>query len=256
MTGEANSDAGTTTPPAESPVPEDVVLTDTERLAAAVRTYQSGEAGKAQRLLATFVNDPNVSSESLRQQARVYLGEVLYLRQSEEEARRVFETVLSVDPGYVMDPFKHPPDVCGFFETIRAYIRPMNLPEETAPAPPPPRSAYIGFGIYHFQHDEKRLGTAFAITQTTFATISLAGFARLLDDRQYSTQEEKRTIQVNQGIQWGATAAFYAIWAWSTIDAQRHWRTNVQFHTTKPTKDGRQEHSIPGMHIELTIPTR
>jgi hypothetical protein len=155
-----------------------------------------------------------------------------------------------------MDPFQHPPDVCGFFETIRAYIRPISKKEDVAPAPPPPRSAYIGFGIYHFQHDERRLGTAFAITQATFATASLAGFAELLADRHYTSQDERKNIQVNQGIQWGATAAFYAVWAWSAIDAQRHWRTNVRFHASKPQPDSRREQTIPGMHIELSIPMR
>lgn len=241
-----------------APDDAEAVPTEQERLDAAVRIYQSGEAPTAQRLLATFVNDPNVLSESLRQQARVYLGEVLYLQQNEEEARRVFETVLSVDPAYVMDPFKHPPDVCGFFETIRAYIRPISNTDVAGPgpAPPPPRSAYIGFGIYHFQHEERRLGTAFAITQATFATISLAGFAELLGNRHYTTPDEKRSIQVNQGVQWGSTAAFYAIWAWSAIDAQRHWRTNVKFHATKPRGDSPREQTIPGMHIELIFPTR
>jgi hypothetical protein len=242
--------------PVESQEVPQPILTDADRLAAAVRTYQSGEAQTAQRLLAIFVNDTNVSSEALRQQARVYLGEVLYLQQNEEEARRVFETVLSVDPSYVMDPFKHPPDVCGFFETIRAYIRPMKQFDETTPAPPPPRSAYIGFGIYHFQHDQRRLGTAFAITQATFATISLAGFAELLENRQFSTPSERRGIQINQGVQWSSTAAFYAIWAWSAIDAQRHWRTNVQFHKQNKRPHTRTEQSIPGMRIELTIPMR
>ena len=148
----------------------------------ALHLYQRGDAPMAQRALARFINDPSMADESLRQRARVYLGEVLYQQQNEEEARRIFEAVLTLDPNYTIDPFAHPPDVCGFFETVRAYIVPLGPTVAQAPPDPLPSSAYVGFGVYHFQAGDPRSGTKIAIAQTTAGLISLVTFAGLLDE--------------------------------------------------------------------------
>jgi hypothetical protein len=227
------------------------------RLEDAVRLYQTGDPQQAQALLAGLINDSSFENEILRQRARVFLGEVLYLQQSEEEARRIFEAILTLEPNYVLDPFEHPPDVCGFFETIRTYIRPAELPAVSTPVPPTPLSAYLGFGVYQMKHKQRSLGMAMAIGQTTFGAISAIMFAGLLDDRKFTSgvDAERRAVQTRKAIQWTATSGFYGFWGWSVVDANRHWRTNVELHSVyAPSRsnwtDGPQE-----FHVRLSFPT-
>jgi len=232
--------------------------TPAQRLDEAVRLYQTGDPTQAQSRLANLVNDTSYDNETLRQRARVFLGEVLYLQQSEEDARRVFEAVLTLEPNYVIDPFQHPPDVCGFFETIRTYIRPPDLPAVAAPVPPTPLSAYLGFGIYQLKYNQKALGTSMAIGQTTFGLISAMMFVGLLDNRKYTSgvDDERRAVQTRKAIQWGATAGFYGFWGWSGIDANRHWRTNVEMHSVSASRQPAWSGGPNEFHVRLTFPTR
>ena len=36
--------------------------------------------------------------------------------------REIFETLLGEAPAYAMDPFEHPPEVCRYFEEVRASL--------------------------------------------------------------------------------------------------------------------------------------
>ena len=228
------------------------------KLDEAVRLYQTGSHDDAKQILSGLVNDPALVDEGLRQRARVYLGEVLYLQGNKEEARRFFEAVLLQDPAYVIDPFAHPPDVCGFFETIRAYIRPV----PTVAAPPtvpepigrPPMSTYIGFGAYQFQSGRPGLGAAMASTQATLGAISLASFYGLTSNNTWQLDGERTSLEKRRALQWAATAGFYGAWAWSVIDAQRHWRRTQGGLAIRgslgPTGDGR------GASLKMSIPMR
>jgi len=247
---------------AEEVLPDEVVdgpTTPKERLDHAVRLYQTGHAEKAQNALAHLANDPAPVDETLRQQARLYLGEVLYLQQNKEEARRLFETILQRDVDFVIDPFEHPPDVCGFFETVRAYMRPtVEAPLSTiAPGPVPrtPASAYYGFGIYQLQHGNKRLGTVMALGQTAMAVISIASFGGLLDNRSWKNDNALQALRNKRAVQWGATAGFYSFWAWGTVNASRHWRANVHLQPAGNDTGG-IKNDTPRIHIGFTIPTR
>lgn len=225
------------------------------RLNAAVSAYQRGEGDSAKLELARLVNDPTLSDEQLRQQARVYLGEVLYLHQNEEEARRVFEAVLTLDPSFTIDPFAHPPDVCGFFETVRAYIvTPETL--TTVSNGPAPSSAFLGFGLYQFQHGNPRKGARLAALQATAGAVSLVSFASLMDDRQYRADETPlSSLKVRRSVQWGATAAFYGIWAWSIADAHQHWRANVGIQPGLKRSDDAGDFGMPTrLHFGFEIP--
>ena len=230
-----------------------------ERLDEAVRLYQTGAHDDAKRILTGLVNDPGLDNESLRQRARVYLGEVLYLKGDKEEARRLFEAVLLQDYGYVVDPFAHPPDVRGFFETIRAYIRPEpTTPAPVTPTPPvgrPPLATYAGFGIYQFQSGRPALGTAMAGAQATLGALSLASFYGLTQNGGWETEAQKTALDRRRALQWGATAGFYGAWMWSLIDAHRHWRSSNE-HSARlsarmlPAADGR------GLHVTVAAPLR
>ena len=243
-------------PPVIKELPEELEPpSHRDRLNAAVSAYQRGEGESAKLALARLVNDPTLSDEQLRQQARVYLGEVLYLHQNEEEARRVFEAVLTLDPSFTIDPFAHPPDVCGFFETVRAYIV---TPETLAPVSngPVPSSAFLGFGLYQFQQGDSRKGTRIAALQASAGAVSLISFASLMDDRHYRTDETSlSSLKLRRSVQWGATAAFYGVWAWSIADAHQHWRANIGIRPGSQQSDDGNDFGMPTrLHFGLEIP--
>jgi len=229
--------------------------TSRDRLNAAVSAYQRGDGETAKLALARLINDPTVADEQLRQQARIYLGEVLYLQQDEEEARRVFEAVLTLDPTFTIDPFAHPPDVCGFFETVRAYIvTPVTTAMQVRS--PAPRSAYLGFGLYHQQHGQRRKATTIAIAQSALGAISILTFAGLMDARRYQSGDDAlNRLKLQRSIQWGSTAAFYGVWGWSIADAQRHWRSEGTIQTQESTGRTDRDFGAPArLHLGLSIP--
>jgi hypothetical protein len=238
---------------------EGETLSHSEQHERAVHLYQTGELEKAAIMLAALINDANLTDSHTRQQAQVYLGEVHYSQENKEEARRLFEAILTTDPAFVMDPFAHPPDVVGFFETIRAYIRPppppMLAPQPVGPIPKTPVSAYLGFGLYQVRHGDRRLGTALAIGQSIFAVVSLASFAGLLENRSWESKDELTRLRTQQGVQWSSTAAFYGIWIWSAVDAKRHWRAHANGAMVGDPGAG-QTSASPRFHLSMSTPTR
>lgn len=247
----------TTDPPLTVPPVEPLVNTDRERLNSAVADYKRGEMETAKLALAGIVNDPSIADEALRQQARMYLGEMLYLQQKEDEARRLFEAVLNTDPGYTIDPFVHPPDVYGFFETVRAYLVTPQPPAAPLRSPAP-SSAYLGFGLYHFQSGQPRKGTRIAVLQSLAGAVSLFGFAGLMDDRQYL--DEGGTLdrlKLRRSVQWTSTAAFYGVWAWAAADAHQHWRSSDATRTGRDTSPADADFGMPArLHFRLQIPIK
>jgi hypothetical protein len=232
-----------------------------ERLSAAVHMYQRGEGPTAATMLAALINDTTLVDASTRRDAQVYLGEVHYSQGNKEEARRLFESVLTSAPLYTIDPFAHPPDVVGFFETIRTYLRPATPitptlpPVALGPVPKTPPSAFIGFGIYQIQNGDKRMGTALAIGQSICAIVSVASFGGLLDNREWSSTTELTRLRTQKTVQWTSTAGFYSLWIWSAMDAKRHWRAHVNI-SRPQNSDRAQTPSKPKFQLALSIPIR
>jgi len=228
-----------------------------ERLNAAVADYKRGEVETAKLALAGIVNDPSIADEALRQQARMYLGEMLYLQQKEDEARRLFEAVLNTDPGYTIDPFVHPPDVYGFFETVRAYLVTPRSPTPPVRSPAP-SSAYLGFGLYHFHSGQSRKGARIAMLQSLAGAVSLFGFAGLMDDRRYL--DEGGTLdrlKLRRSVQWTSTAAFYGVWAWAAADAHQHWRQSDATRVERERGSADSDFGMPArLHFQLQIPIK
>lgn len=218
---------GTSSPEADTAQSEQPA-TPAQRLSDAVSAYQARDTQKAQGLLASLVNDETYQDPDLRQQARVYLGEVLYRSEDVEAARRVFERVLTQDPSYRIDPFRHPPDVCGFFETVRAYIQPPPPPKPvvTGPLPPLPPMGYLGFGLYQLQSGRRGIGATMLAGQAIAGIASVASFSHLIDNRIYP-EGELAAVSSTRNLQWASTTAFWSIWAWSVLDAGRHWKATA-----------------------------
>ncbi len=243
-------------PPVKPPPPIETPPTPEARLSTAVSTYQANDLAKAQVLLAELANDESYTKPSLRQQARVYLAEVLYRQQDQEAARRVFERVLTLDPSFRIDPFRHPPDVCGFFETIRAYIQPPKNPkgQTSGPVPPLPSLGYMGFGLYQLKHGRSAVGSVMLSIQTPTGVVSLIEFANLLDDRSYDPEipSEREALVRRRAVEWGSTAVFYGVWGWGILDAGRHWRANVNIQPAPVDRNRLKPNTPPGIQLQVS----
>jgi hypothetical protein len=248
--------AETQTDGGPSPVINAPSQTPEERLNAAVRTYQTGHLNAGRDAFSALVDETSYTDPNLRQQARIYLGEVLYLQGEQEAARSVFERVLTEDANYSIDPFRHPPDVCGFFETIRTYIRPATVTEarESTPQPTLPVIGYLGFGLYQLRHGRTMMGSILLAGQTITSVLSVAMMASLYMDRTSSTNSVKDKVSVSQrrAIQWTSTGAFYGFWAMGIYDAGKHWRTTLTLHAPEQNKKGPKPPGPPGLGLNLS----
>lgn len=204
-----------------------------------MRTYQAGRHEDARNALALLVNDEGVADIALRQQARVYLGEVLYVQGEQEAAFKAFELVLTEDPSFRIDPFRHPPDVCGFFEVVRASITPIqDLRPPLDPLPPPrfPAIGYMGFGLYQLREGQAAMGTLLLSGQVICGAISVVDFGLLVADRRYIETDDlaKAAMQRRLWTQWGTTAGFWGLHVWGTLDARADWRQRAPLTASLP----------------------
>lgn len=218
-------------PPPEAPVPEaptaPAAPSPEDRLLDAVTDYQRGERERAQAKLVALVVDEGPLPVLVRQEARVYLGELLFAQDQKEEAQVFFEQVLAADPTYRLDPFVHPPEVCAFFD----YVRALSAEEPPPPPPPPPparmpSSVFSPIGAYHIRNGEKVRGYAYQVGILGTASASLLMGGVLLSDRRYlpGTVEEDQ-LRALKRAQIGVSAASWGLYLLSVRDASRHWRS-------------------------------
>lgn len=217
-------------PPGEAPAPEaptaPAAPSPEDRLLDAVTDYQRGQRERAQAKLVALVVDEGPLPVHVRQEARVYLGELLFAQDQKEEAQVFFEQVLAADPTYRLDPFVHPPDVCAFFD----YVRALSADEPPPPPPPPPArmpsSVFSPIGAYHIRNGEKARGYAYQVGILGTASASLLMGGVLLSDRRYlpGTGEEEQ-LRALKRAQIGVSAASWGLYMLSVRDASRHWRS-------------------------------
>lgn len=209
-----------------------VTPTAQAQLDEAVRRYQFGERDAAQGMFAALVIDPAAPSR-VRQSARVYLGELLYVAGDKAEARRFFEQVLQREPAFEVDPFRHPPEVVGFFNYVRAYHtappEPATEPAVPLPptlVPPSPPSAMLGHGVYHFRHGKPGRGMLYLGLQGTFLAVDAVLWAGLLRDRSYLEGDEAERVRLNRNrtLTGVMAAGYWGTWLTSAVDANIHWR--------------------------------
>ena len=217
---------------AQPPAP--LAPTAKDKLDEAVLNYQTNKHGLAMQQLAILSIDPNIDS-SVRQDARVYLGEILYVQGDTEGAKQLFEQVLTDEPNYQIDRFRHPPDVCGHFEYVRTYIVPIVTPPPLV-IRPMPAAGYAPFAAYQFKYTTPKRWPIF-IGQLGFGIASVGLHGVLLADRQWleGDTDKQRQLQRRRAIQYATTVGFYGMWLWSGLDARRHWRLNM---AVQPAVDG------------------
>jgi tetratricopeptide (TPR) repeat protein len=217
LAGAGRAAEGDETPSAASPSEQD-------RLEQAVTEYQSGRWDAAQLALTLLISDASVS-QAVQQEARIYLGEVLYARGDEEGARKIFEQVLTIDPDFQVDPFRHPPEILAQFEVARSSVAPFPRPELVQAKF---SSTFLPLGIYQLRHERPAMGAMFLVTQVGLAATSLTMWISLLPDeeRRYdagspeeASARTRTTVQLVTG--WAAVGSYM----WGFLDAQHQWRT-------------------------------
>jgi len=223
----------------------DDTMSDEARLDQAVRYYQLGERDEARRILAALVVAPTLSAD-LRQDARVYLAEILLVDGDKEGARGFLKQVLREDPAYTIDLFRHTPEVAGEFDYVKALLAPVGPPEEPPPPTDPviitmPTSVWSPFGRYHFAHRRPVRGLIYFTGVTTTAVASGFMWGMVHGERRYFVDDtvaqtlDELNLRQLRWVQWSATGAFYAFWGASVIDAQIHWRKVGMKAAVKPT---------------------
>lgn len=217
LSGVARAAAGEQ-PPSNAPASEQDAL---ER---AVAEYQSGRWDAAQLALTLLMSDSTVS-EPVKQEARVYLGEVLYFRGDDEGARKIFEQVVSIDPDFQVDPFRHPPEILAQFEIARSSVAPFPRPE---PVRTKFGATFVPFGGYHLKHDRPVMGATLLVTQVGLIAVGTTLWLGLLpvEERTYvvGTPEEqdiKRRNALGPICGWTAVGIYMV----GFLDAQHDWRT-------------------------------
>lgn len=216
-------------PAQDSPAPDGPApaADDQARLDAAVSQYQRGQRAEAQAGLVALVLEEGATRPAVRTEALIYLAEVLYVSGEKERAQVFFEQVLDEQPGYRIDPYVHPPDVCAYFD----YVRALNGAAQPPPPPalPPPRrplSVFSPVATYHIREGDRAKGFAYQAGILSTATASLLMGGVLLSDRRYlGGTEEQTQLEALKRAQIGVSVACWGLYTLSAADANRHWRS-------------------------------
>ncbi len=215
----------------KEPTEEATVDPQLQRLEAAVSTYQRGDLEAARGLLVAIVLDGDVIPDHVRQEARIYLGELLFTQGEREEARTFFEQAIRQDPDYRIDPFVHPPEICEFFDYVRA-LTPVQGKEPDEPPPPPlpkvmPFSVWSPVARYHFENGRRARGYVYQYGFVASSTASLVMAGVLLSDRRYpegpSGAVEGLQLRVLRGAQLTVTVAAWGFYVGNVVDARFDW---------------------------------
>jgi hypothetical protein len=154
------------------------------RLADAIQRYLAGDTpGARDELRALLAEGPTLPPD-VRREAMAYLGDLLYAEQGEGAAKPIFESLLAEAPNFPMDPFKHPPEVCGYFEDLREARRVALLPVPVpTPEPTPfPLLALAPGGVHWFVDGKPLVGTLVLVAQAGTAAASIVTYAEIQDE--------------------------------------------------------------------------
>ena len=190
----------------------------------AVQFYQVGDRPQALQTLLSITTDP-IYPETIQQEARIYIAEILLVEGNVEGARSYFHEVLEVNPNYNIDRFRHPPEVCMEFDYTNAQWK-QRQPPPSLTTTNPNLSKFAPFGIYQFQRKQTVKGVVFSGLQLGTAITSITLFSYLQQNPGYNQNdlEEKARLETMLTIQRASAIGFYTLWLMSSIDAQRSWQ--------------------------------
>lgn len=190
----------------------------------AVQFYQVGDRPQALQTLLSITTDP-LYPQSIQQEARIYIAEILLVEGNVEGARSYFHDVLEINPNYNIDRFRHPPEICMEFDYTNAQWKQR---QKTIPTTPtrPMLSKFAPFGIYQFQRKQTVKGLVYSGLQLGTAITSITLFSYLQQNPGYNQNDldEKARLETILTIQRASAIGFYTLWLMSSIDAQRTWQ--------------------------------
>jgi len=238
----ADNSAGEIDLPEKTSLPE-----HTAELNKAVSAYQSGDRATAMQIFLSLSLQPDVSL-GIRQEAQVYIAEILYVQGDKEGAQRFFERLIKEDPSYRIDRFRHPPDVCGYFDFVKSYLA-TELEQSALPAPSVPSFPIFGyapFGVYFLKQESPNSGRKLLYTfgETVLLTTSTVLFISLMRDHSHFDNDLDKKAQLENRMLWqrSTTVAFYTLWAINIIDSQRQWQLSLRENET--TENGTENKVI------------
>ncbi len=192
-----------------------------------------------QSLQLRYAQAPDVMPFDEAVEALTYLGEILVKRGDDDEASRVFRTILEEDLEVRISPYHHPADVVFVFNRVREQIaaeRAAEVPEEPV-TPPAPASSYLPLGIPQFARGRLGPGVLYGGGQALLGSIAVGTYLHLRVVNRPTvghplgwTDEQvvRRTQSRRYGVQWPATIGFYALWIASAAEARGAWRRTHQ----------------------------
>ena len=193
----------------------------------AVQFYQMSDRTEAmQRFLSISMNESYPAS--VRQEARIYMAEILLLEGNEDGAKKFIREILLANPKYQIDRFRHPPEICSLFDEIKE-SSPKPIEKNTTPIrPTPPASIFLPFGVHQLREKKWIKGVACSTSQALLAGGSL-GMRSYLQTNQNpkAPTEDEATLNAILIGQYSATTLFYISWFGCSFDAYRTWKKEV-----------------------------
>ena len=195
----------------------------------AVHFYQMSDRTEAmQRFLSISMNE--TYPESVRQEARIYMAEILLLEGNADGAKQFIREILRANPNYQIDRFRHPPEICSFFDEIKESSPIPLTKEDNDPEfrPTPNASIFLPFGSHQIRKKKWLKGIACSTSQVLLAGGSL-GMRSYLQTNQNPKApiEDEATLNTILIGQYSATTLFYLSWMGCSFDAYRTWKKDI-----------------------------
>lgn len=191
----------------------------------AVQFYQMSDRTEAmQRFLSISMNESY--PESVRQEARIYMAEILLIEGNADGARTFIEEILRANPAYDIDRFRHPPEICSFFDEIKeALPKPQEEDKQPELRLNPPTLVFLPLGAHHFREKKWIKATVCSSAQLLLAggSLGMRGYLQTNQNPKAPTEIEA-TLQAVLIGQYSVTTLFYISWIGCSADAYLGWR--------------------------------
>ena len=202
--------------------PDNLTVKYDQNLKKGVRFYQKNDYSSAMEVFLSLRYAEEAPVE-FRQEARLYIGEILYIQGDRQGAQDLFRELFEEDPTYKCDRFIHPLYVCDYFDFYKkTFLKPKS---SLTKIKTPPWYMYAPFGIYHLRKGHKWRGYTYLSGQIFTGVVSTALFISLAIDHAYLANDVSKRERLQSFMLWQkvSTFGFYGIWAVSTIDARVTW---------------------------------
>ena len=206
---------------ASDPITAQQEITQSSDLQEGIRQYQLQNRSLAVQEFLNIITNQTYPL-SVRLEAYIYLAEISYVDGNIAQAHTYFKAVLDKDPSYEIDYERHPQDICEHFGLYKAsYSQNQNSNQSGKNFP---ISGYAPFGVYQFQRNHHYKALSYFALELGTGVSSIVLFNYLWQNPQaQSGSELESKLNRTLIIQRGSTIAFYSIWMFSVLDAQRDW---------------------------------